>query len=168
MLRSEKALWLLKRVMFLISIQILAKFSKYSFYYILNIFIIFLYFKEVFLSIVISPHTRSFRVFLYRLRLIRVSPPGKQNDMEDRYMNRSRAEEPPDQNTSHNLTEFAGDLKKKVDTQTDPYPKADPNLLCRYTYLAVSPETQDGRRFQPRILRRRSSKPPEAPIMYVC
>ena len=41
-------------------------------------------------------------------------------------------------------------------------PKSRPNLLCRYTYLAVSPEPQDGRRFQPRILRRQSSKLPGA------
>ncbi|KAL0656166.1 hypothetical protein Bca4012_076750 [Brassica carinata] len=82
--------------------------------------------------------------------------------MEDRYTNRSGAEEPPDQNTRRNSTGFAGDLKGKVDSQTNPYPKADPNLLCRYTYLAVSPEPQDGRRFQPRILRRQSSKLPGA------
>lgn len=46
--------------------------------------------------------------------------------MEDRYTNRSGAEEPPDQNTRRNSTGFAGDLKGKVDSQTNPYPKADP------------------------------------------
>lgn len=92
----------------------------------------------------------------------RTSSPRKQNDMEDRYTNRSRAEEPPDQNMRHNSTGFAGDLKGKSTAKRIPTQKADPNLLCRYTYLAASPETQDGRRFQPRILRRRSSKFPGA------
>lgn len=91
---------------------------------------------------------------------LRTSLPGKQNDMEDMYTNRSGAEEPPDQNTRRNSTGFAGDLKGKVDSQTNPYPKADP------TSYAATPTSlrhqQDGRRFQPKILRRQSSKLPGA------
>ncbi|KAF3572336.1 hypothetical protein F2Q69_00060429 [Brassica cretica] len=49
-------------------------------------------------------------------------------------------------------------IEKRPSTKSQPQ---EPTLTTnhRYTYLTVSPETQDDHRFQPRFFRRRSSKP---------